>query len=135
MNRTGSRGFTLVEVLVALVVLGLCILPMLRIFSAGFRGLGDAEAYRKAALWAESQLEAVGASGPLAPSESTGHLPDGFRYAVSVVAEPLSDREGTAALPVLTYRVTVAVSWPGWTGARSVTLTTRRLQPVAPASP
>ena len=119
------RGFTLLEILVALSILAVALGALLQSFSTGLRGLGAAEAHAMALMHARSQLAKVGTLIPLVPGEHTG-VADDFTWTVSVQPFDPDDREAPAAGAIVPYRLGVTVSWPR--GGR-IELTTMRTGP------
>jgi general secretion pathway protein I len=132
-----QAGFTLLELLVAFMVLVLAFTVMLRIFSGGLRGVGDAQAHSRAVEHARSQLALMGTEHPLSPGELTGETADGYRW--QVTAEPVAASElprqdagqSFQSLQALEQpellRVTARVSW-GAAPQRTVSLWTLALQ-------
>lgn len=124
-----NRGMTLIEVLVAFVVLSVTMAVILQIFTGGMRNARLADSYSRAAFLAESRLAAVGLERPLAPGEETGRVEPDFHWRVSVV--PVDD--GGAAdrqlLPVRIYEVQVWVGWSEDGRERQVTINSLRLGP------
>ena len=109
-RRRRGDGFTLVEVLVALVVLGLVLGACYRLLSTGLKSVSEADSLARAVLVAESVL--ADASQRTDPRDAAGDLTvDGYRCKVAVL--PYDD----AALPapeetgLRLYRVTVSVAW------------------------
>ncbi len=130
MNR---RGFTLVEVLVALAVLTIALSGMMQIFSTGMRAAASAEARTIAVLLARSQLAAIGVETPLAAGDSEGEWDERFRWTASV--SPYQDPGlGEATAAGVPHRVRVTVSWGGPRGGGSVTLTSLALAAPAPGT-
>lgn len=139
LRRTRSRaGFTLLEVLVAFVILSLSLGAVYQAFGIGARNARAAEAYTVAALLAESQLAAVGIEAPLFPGTTEGEFARfNWRTVVTPAGEPAAPASvaGAGALrkvrsqPAQLYDVVVTVSWGGEGRAapRMVTLRTQRL--------
>jgi general secretion pathway protein I len=117
-----ERGFTLLEVLVALVVFALLFGVLAQIFQTGLRQSTVAEAASAATLLARSQLARVGVEVPLAAGEFEGESEDGLSWRTVIeVAEAPSAEE-----ILVPYLVTVSVAWGAGPGEQ-VTLTTLRL--------
>jgi prepilin-type N-terminal cleavage/methylation domain-containing protein len=118
-----APGFTLLEVLVALLVFGLMFGILAQIMRTGLRQSAAAEDTAIASLLARSQLARVGVELPLEPGLVEGEV-DGMRWRTAIrLAEPLSEETGIGA-----YRVDVTIAW-GESEARQLTLTTLKLGP------
>lgn len=126
-----EKGFTLVEILVAMVVLAVAAVSLLQSFSGGLRASDSARQRGYAMLLAQSKMAAIGSELPLEPGSSTGRFDDRFAWTVEVSpdgdAAPEEDA-GAAAPPVTVMNVTVTVSWPPGNPAGSLQLTSSRLQ-------
>jgi len=124
-----NRGMTLIEVLVAFVVLSVTMAVILQIFTGGMRNARLADSYSRAVFLAESRMAAVGLERPLIPGEESGQVGQDLQWRVSVV--PVDD--GGAAdrqlLPVRLYEVQVRVGWNEEGRERQVALNSLRLGP------
>ncbi len=126
-KRQGLRGFTLLEILVALSILAVALGAILQSFSSGLRSLGAAESHALALMHARSQLAKVGTLIPLEPSEQTGAA-DEFEWTVSVRLFDPQDGNPDLNAALVPYRLDVTVTWPG---GGQVELTTIRVGPAA----
>lgn len=132
--RSASRGFSLLEVLAAFVVLALVGTALFRIFSGALGNASLSDEYSRATLYAESRLASPGVETPLRESVQQGTSDDG-KYAwaarIAPYRPPASTPDLDAAvdlMPVRLWRIAVTVSWPGVGGNdRSVALATVRL--------
>jgi prepilin-type N-terminal cleavage/methylation domain-containing protein len=121
----GAAGFTLLEVLVALVIFALAFGVLAQIIQTGLRQSTLAESTAAATSLARSQLARVGSELPLAVGETEGETEDGMRWHTGIrFAEPPLEDLGVAS-----YQVQVTVSW-GSGPAEQVTLTTLRIGPL-----
>ena len=119
-----ASGFTLLEVLVALVIFALAFGVLAQIIQTGLRQSTVAESTAAATALARSQLARVGVELPLETGETEGETEDGMRWHTGIqLAEPPDEDLGIAA-----YEVQVTVSWGPGT-AEQVTLTTLRVGP------
>ena len=107
-RRTG--GFTLLEVLVALVILAVALVSLIQAFSTGLRGLGTAQANSFLVTQARSTLETVGSSIPLEEGARDGEFGDGSLWTVEVRPYDAEDAAGFEALNVTPYEVEVTVT-------------------------
>lgn len=75
-----DAGFTLVETLAAFTALTLVLIVLLAGLSRVSRGGRDAEAMREALRLAQSKLDGLGVTEPLAAGESSGRFDNGFEW-------------------------------------------------------
>ena len=126
-NFNKCAGFSLLEVVVAFVILALTLGTLYQIFSLAAQRAVLVQEYSHAVLLADAKLtEAVDVSG--AASEA-GELDEKYRWERRI--EPFALQEGSREQPSLLvpYRVTVEVRWGQSQGQRSIALTTVRLGP------
>jgi type II secretory pathway pseudopilin PulG len=134
--RRAEAGFTLIEALVAFVILGLALGALLPRISLALTVTEDADAHARAVLLAESLIDAVGEEIPLEPGETDG-VQDGFAWRVAIVPAafvPCCARGGRASepvapLPVDLYDVTATVSRLRRGAALPISLWTEKLAP------
>ncbi len=133
------QGFTLIEVVVALLIFGLAFAVVARIIQTGVLQSGRAEAMTTATLLARSQLARIGADVPVAEGELDGDAGDGFHWQIVIRPAVLEgDRgdqtDGADRQPkILPYQVEVTVAWGAGGPAEAVTLTSLRLAAAEPA--
>jgi general secretion pathway protein I len=85
-----ARGFTILEVLVAIVVLAVALGSLMQIFSGGLREAQVADEYARATQVAQSKLAGVTAVEKIAEGSFAGEE-DGFAWKLSV--SPYDERE------------------------------------------
>ena len=103
-----SRGFTLLEVLVALTILGLGIVTLMQLSSHGLRLLGLSDDYQQAVLVADRVARATDTLREGVEGGQEGRFLWERRVALVPVAEELAP--GAGPQPRL-YALTVAVRW------------------------
>ena len=126
-GKHGSRGYTLIEVLVAFMILALSLTVLLRIFSGGLRNIAVSSDYSRAALIAESQLAAAAVGRQLSPGVAHGSVDDTFHWTRSIREYTPFPKYSPAATATQAYYVTVTVEWPHGDRTRSVDLATVHL--------
>jgi general secretion pathway protein I len=122
-RRGGARGFTLIEALVAIVILALALSVLLSAHSGGLRGAAALDEHLQARLLAQSLLaEWSRHRVPRPPSQGQSGR---FTWAVSVApyAGPGGPPQAESA-PWMLHQLTVTVAWPP---GRRVELATLRL--------
>ena len=120
---------TLIEVLVAFVVLSLTMAVIMQIFSGGMRNARMAESYSRAVFLAESGLAAAGIERPLAAGEDSGQV--GHELHWQVIVTPVED-DGASdrrMMPMRLYQVRARVVWSDDGGERQIELISLRLGP------
>jgi general secretion pathway protein I len=120
---------TLIEVLVAFIVLSVTMAVIMQIFSGGMRNARLAESYSRAVLLAESRMAAVGLERPLALGEESGQVGYDMQWRVSVSPAEEEATTNTQLMPVRLYRVRVTAAWGEDGRQRQVELVTLRLGP------
>ena len=122
-----NGGYTLIEVLVAFVILAMALAVLFRIFSGGLRNVSVSSDYSLAILVAEAQLSSAGVTDTLGPGETHGEVSDKFSW-TRIVSRyvPLEGYTGDS-MPLPAYHVTVIVEWPYADGVRQVEISSVRL--------
>ncbi len=129
-----QRGFSLLEVLVAFVILSLVATALFRLFSGALNNASAADDYSRAVLVAESVLAETAAAQPLRERTGQGTADDGriewtARVEPYVAPDVSPDVErASESMNVRLYRVSVDVTFPSPAGGRrTLALATTRL--------
>lgn len=120
MTRTRARGFSLLELLVAMAVMALSLTMLYQVDAGVVRGLGDQSTQERATVLAQSLLDArdsVPATGWTEQGQGAG-----FEWSVASVALPLPPNLEARTPPL--HEVRVAVRWQGRQGPRQLELAT-----------
>jgi general secretion pathway protein I len=115
------EGFTLLEVLVALVLLGITVTVVIQLFSANLGLIARSEDYVDALVKAESKMREIVEEGGLEEGTSTEITPEGFTMDVRIT-ETLVER--TELLPVKVFEIDLTVRWKKARNERSIKLKT-----------
>lgn len=132
MSRISSRGFSLLEVMVALIVFAFAFAAIMSATSHALAQARRGHDDSLAALYAQSRLDALGAGEKLKEGRESGRFDDTYRWTQEVKKlEPLAADDGKIELiPVDLFRVALTVTWgapPNERKAEFVTL--RAIQP------
>jgi len=122
-----ERGFTLVEVIVALAMLSIGLSVLLGLISNGLRQAKSTERAAEASSLAQSLLAGVGTDRPVKPGAFEEAMPNGFRWQLRI--EPYGAAAEQEGLPVGLYVVSTDVEWQDGREQRSFALRTLRLGP------
>jgi len=132
--RTGIRGFSLLEVLVAFVIISLVATALFRLFSGALGNAAAANEWSRAMLVAETRLTVAANAQPLREGADQGNESDGrIRWEAKVVPyEPAGTPDDIAraseTMPTRLYRVSVDVRFPSDNGGeRTISLSTLKL--------
>ncbi len=130
-----ERGFTLVEVVVAFLLLALVLVTVFEIFTTGLARAGELEHYSRALAIAQGELASAGVEDALAEGEMRGETDDHqFHWTVTVKQHVDADaataaQQAKTVTPYTLYRVGARVAWQAATGAeREVALATLVVQ-------
>ena len=126
-RRPQNAGFTLIETVVALAILGLGLAVLIRVFGDILDRDFQSESKAKAASLAQSLEARLGLDLPIAPGQSSGAFDNGYRWQLDI--SPYGDAQDRAAWPLSPCQILITVSWPFGAGNRSITLTTLGLAP------
>lgn len=137
-RRSGSvqraAGFSLLEVLVAFVIVALVATALFRLFGGALNNAAAADDWSRALLVAESRLALAASATPLREGSEQGTESDGrirwqTRVAGYVTPDTSPDLERAAdTMPTKLFRVTVDVHFPSDNGGdRTVALTTVKI--------
>jgi general secretion pathway protein I len=116
-----ERGFTLLEVMLAFVVLAAAMGLLMGMLSGGLRQVARAELETGAALHAQTLLDQLGTTEPIEPGTREGEL-DGGRYRYRIDIAPTEDPAPVEPAPGAPqsvpqqgapelYAVSLAVTW------------------------
>jgi general secretion pathway protein I len=117
----GQSGFTLLEVLVALSILGMAVVVLLQLFSANMRSISLSENYVRIAVEAEAKMREILDGQDFNERSWNGKTENGYRFEASM-ANVLKDR--TENLQVNMVEISVTLYWTDSGKERSTTLKT-----------
>jgi general secretion pathway protein I len=125
-----AAGFTLLEVVAALVIAGLALVGMFQAGSTGLVTADIAARAEEAVERAQSHLAAIGRNAALSAGQFTDDDGGGYRWRLSV--QPVASRQmpapdGGSTTNTTLYAVEVEISWRDAGHQRSVVLRTLRL--------
>lgn len=106
-----SRGFSLLEVMVALAILGVSLVAIFQLFSITLRSTRKADSYTRALFYARSMMdEFYAAADPEKPSQSED-FEDGFSGSRKVTKISTPDKTGATAANMELYQIEVTIKW------------------------
>ena len=128
----GSRGFTLLEILVAVTLLAVVFTSLFRLFGVSLRSIENSEKHARAAVLGEQLLTELLFNEASFSLESTGGRfednPDySYRLDASLFEKPIGRIDQGVlenALPITTYEINLTVMWNEGAREKSLKLTT-----------
>jgi general secretion pathway protein I len=130
--RRRQRGFTLIEVVVAFVVLCLVLSVGFEIYTTGMQRAGELDERSRALAVAQSQLADAGMEANFAQGQTSGESSDGrFHWTTTITPTDEGQTPNAPALATyILYRVDVRVDWTSGGGQpRQLSLGTLELGP------
>jgi general secretion pathway protein I len=130
-----ERGFTLLEVIVALAIASFAFAGLFRAGGSGLFAVDTATRTEEAVERAQSHLAAVGKDAALLEGDFDGDDGGGYRWRLRVrpmATEQAAVQQGEFSTKITLFDVEVAISWNASGHDRSVVLRSRRLVATAP---
>jgi len=116
-----ENGLTLLEVLVAVSILGIAIVILFQLFASGMRSLFTSDDYVRAVMRCEEKMRLLLDDPELNESAWSEVTPDGYVMNISVTE---IEKEKTAALRTRLMQVDIKVDWKMGRGEKSYVLST-----------
>jgi general secretion pathway protein I len=119
MPRRAQTGFSLLEVLVAFMIVALVVTALFRLFGGAMTNMSAADDWTRALLVAQSRLAVASAAQPLRETTEAGTEDEGrIEWHTSVVAYVPPDvnadlEQAAQTMPVRLFRISVDVRFPG----------------------
>jgi general secretion pathway protein I len=123
-DRNADQGFTLLEVLVAVALLGIAITVVLQLFSTNTRAISESDEYISASVSAESKMREILDDDNISETSYSEVTDDGYTMDVSIV-EVLPER--TENLQVRLLEISLKMHWMRGAHEKSFTLRTMKL--------
>jgi general secretion pathway protein I len=121
-----NRGFTLIEIVVAMAILGVGLIAIIELFSGGLRLGRTSEEYTKAVGLARMKMEEFALRDHLEEGNEGGDFDRDFRWQVGVKKVDLLPAEKFAEFrpPVEFYQIKVDIIWRSGSRERSAGIET-----------
>ena len=133
-RRSAHRGFSLLEVIAALLLLAITFTALMKV-AGGAIGLTQRAADRsEAAMWARSLLDSVFVMEPVRVGTQSGRFDSKFRWQLQVTRWDPNGRPQPNQ-PLQMYRLDLTVSWQGQGHPHTARFDTLRLANAKPGTP
>lgn len=104
-----QRGFSLLEVIAAIMLLAIAFTVLMRVAGAAISLTRNAADHSEAAMWARSRLDGAFVGQPLQPGNSSGQFDAKYRWQLAVT--PWSGGNAPPNAPLQLYQLDLDVSW------------------------
>ncbi len=121
----GQAGFTLIEVLVAVMIMAIAMTVLLQIFSGGLKSSVVSKEYSIGILHAREKMEELLLLERLSPLTVSGAFEDGYTWQARIDLHDTMKDEGLGKGRVLSlFQISLNVYWQGRSGGKEVSLMT-----------
>lgn len=127
-----ARGFSLLEVISAILLLAVAFAALLQVAGASMHLADRSGQISKADMWAQAKLDALGVTERVAVGESDGDFGKDYRWHLRI--RPWQDDNPPQGSPLTLYRVDLDVRWGSSRRPQVLHYTTLRAVDDAPAS-
>jgi general secretion pathway protein I len=119
-----NRGFTLIEVVVALAILGVGLTVIIELFSGGLRLARTSEEYTKAMSYAQMKMEEIATQQDIEEGIKEGEFDNTFRWKVGVKKVDILPVEKNPEFkpPVELFQIRVNILWKSGSKERSASI-------------
>ena len=116
-----TTGFTLIEVVVAMAILGVGLTVIIELFSGGLRLARTSEEYTKAVNYARMKMEEMAIKPTIEEGSEEGEFDDKFRWQVETKRLDILPVENRAdfKLPAELFQIQVSILWKSGSKERS----------------
>jgi general secretion pathway protein I len=126
-----QTGFTLLEVIAAILLLGVAFAALMKVAGASMALTRNASTHSAAAMWARSALDSAFVTTPIKVGHSAGRFDRQFAWQLDVAPWREANAgpdDASSPLPALAlYQLDLTVSWPARGGTDSAHFRTLRL--------
>jgi general secretion pathway protein I len=114
-----EKGFTLLEVIVAIAIMGISIVLIMQLFSGGLRSGKISSDYTLAVFHTREKMEEM----LINPAAVTGDFGDGYKWQTEVTPYSLTGEDSGL------LKITVKVSWATFRKDRAIEIITLKTKP------
>lgn len=122
LKKLDIKGFTLLEILIAVMIMAICLVVVMQLFSGALNAAGKSEEYTKAVFIGKEKMEEFLLSETLLEGEFYGDYDEKFSWIVSVSAMP-GKMELTSGLK-RRFQIDLEVLWGAGSKQKAFSLST-----------
>ncbi|MGV6808345.1 MAG: type IV pilus modification PilV family protein [bacterium] len=121
-----QQGFSLLEILVAFVIMGLVVGGILQLFGSSMRSVALSEEYSYAVQLAESKMALVGTEFTVETGTQSGQTNDKYQWAINFQPTEFTYPDGAPPARLFPYQVAVVITWQSGSKTRQYQLDSLR---------
>jgi general secretion pathway protein I len=128
MLKRSSAGFTLIEILIATVILGVSVVVIMQLFSGGLNSAKVSLDYQQAVFHAREVIEETLLGASISEGISTGLFEDGYDWKTDIsTISGEDDQVGVSGLEK--FHISVVISWQDGTKEKHYEISTVKAVP------
>ncbi len=131
-DRTKSKGFTLIEVVVATAILGIVLTVIIQLFAGGLRLARVSKEYTRAVNYANAKMEEITSRQTLEEGTTEGEFDETYHWRVTMNKVNLLpvEKPWEVKPPIQLFKIRVDVLWKPGSKERSAGVETYRTMKV-----
>ncbi|MBN1277073.1 MAG: type II secretion system protein [Deltaproteobacteria bacterium] len=126
-KNSSREGFTLIETLVAISILGISLVVILQLFSGGLRSGKLSDEYTRAIFYAREKMEEALIADNLTEEILEGEFEDGFRWKTETTVDHSEGEDIEQKMPFSPFIIKVKISWESGIHERSFEISTMKV--------
>ncbi len=107
---SSQKGFTLIETLVAVMILSISLVVVMQLFSGGLKSNKISNDYMYGIFHAQEKMEELLLMDELLPGSFNGDFGDGYQWQAAIAFVGAED-DAAVKLPVSTMSIRLDISW------------------------
>jgi general secretion pathway protein I len=135
MNRRRASGFSLLEVIAAILLLAIAFAALMRVAGSSLNLTASSAEYTRAALWGRTKLDSVGQLDALRVGQSEGSFDEAYRWRLAVVRWRPEQEDVPNGGALQLYKLDLDVVWGPESRHRTAHFSTLRLAVEVPVNP
>lgn len=128
-KRPADRGFTLIEIMVSMAILGIALTVVMELFSGGLRLGRKSEEYSRAVFYGRQLLEELCLKKEFPNPKEEGIFEEEYRWQYEIEPVFLVDENKEEKFPLRVFKIKVFVFW--FTGDKQKSLVFETIKSVA----
>ncbi len=121
-----NKGFTLIEILVAISILAISLVVILQLFSGGLKSSRLSDQYTKGIFHAKEKMEEILLSTEFSEEEVEGEFGDSYRWRSEIIRIEQEEEEASK-LPFDTYNIKVDIFWDEGSKEKNFAISTMKV--------